>query len=291
MAGSGADKSRGLQFAERQLLRHGWEHGKGLGRAENGISEAIKVKVKCDKGGIGHKEGDQFTFHWWDHVFNQTSASLQVESDHAGTKLHKNSSEKEGAISNKKPLKYSLAKDKLYGAFVKSATLVSGLEQPWRTLLVTAAVVQMRMNRSGSVLDTKMSDAELVKACGGRTAHKGARHGLNMSAKLARLEQQEAEFMAKYGKKTQPEKEKKCDADVNGASEENAVKMKKKKKKKSKDCETMESTSCLDQEESKQTEEVKRKKKKKKDRVRGGEEDGAAQESPPPKKKKKKSKE
>lgn len=26
--------------------------GKGLGRAENGISEAIKVKVKCDKGGV-----------------------------------------------------------------------------------------------------------------------------------------------------------------------------------------------------------------------------------------------
>lgn len=33
---------------------------------------------------------------------------------------------------------------------------------------------------------------------------RGARHGLTMSAKLARLEQQEAEFMAKYGKKSQP---------------------------------------------------------------------------------------
>lgn len=69
-------KSRGLKFAEQQLLRHGWEQGKilstslkhnlvelelhwcisqigkGLGRAENGISEAIKVKVKCNKGGV-----------------------------------------------------------------------------------------------------------------------------------------------------------------------------------------------------------------------------------------------
>lgn len=33
---------------------------------------------------------------------------------------------------------------------------------------------------------------------------RGARHGLTMNAKLARLEQQEAEFMAKYGKKSQP---------------------------------------------------------------------------------------
>uniref|UniRef100_A0A3B4B3F0 G patch domain-containing protein 4 n=1 Tax=Periophthalmus magnuspinnatus TaxID=409849 RepID=A0A3B4B3F0_9GOBI len=125
MAESGAEKSRGLRFAERQLLRHGWEHGKGLGRDENGISEAIKVKVKCDKGGIGHKEGDQFTFHWWDHIFNQTSASLKVESNHSGTKLHKSGGESEGTISNKKPLKASFAKDKLYGAFVKSATLVN----------------------------------------------------------------------------------------------------------------------------------------------------------------------
>lgn len=33
--------------------------------------------------------------------------------------------------------------------------------------------------------------------------NRGARHGLTMSAKLARLEQQEQEFMAKYGKKNQ----------------------------------------------------------------------------------------
>lgn len=30
---------------------------------------------------VGHKEGEQFTFHWWDHVFNKASSSLQVESD------------------------------------------------------------------------------------------------------------------------------------------------------------------------------------------------------------------
>lgn len=79
MAEAEQEKSRGLKFAEQLLLSHGWEHGesdvhtirnqqvtvtslgltgsalspgKGLGRAENGISEAIKVKVKCDKGGV-----------------------------------------------------------------------------------------------------------------------------------------------------------------------------------------------------------------------------------------------
>lgn len=37
-----------VQESDRRFL----SSGKGLGRAENGISEAIKVKVKCDKGGV-----------------------------------------------------------------------------------------------------------------------------------------------------------------------------------------------------------------------------------------------
>lgn len=128
-----SEKSRGAAFAEQQLLRHGWEHGetltlsiasscrcvtdpalsagKGLGRAENGISEPIKVKVKCDKGGVswscvfwqselllwcgadplcpqvGHREGEQFSFHWWDHVFNKASSSLQVQAHQVGSTL------------------------------------------------------------------------------------------------------------------------------------------------------------------------------------------------------------
>ncbi|XP_074538658.1 G patch domain-containing protein 4 [Halichoeres trimaculatus] len=209
MAEAVQEKTRGLKFAEQQLLRHGWEQGKGLGRAENGISEAIKVKVKCDKGGVGHKEGEQFTFHWWDHVFNKASSSLQVESDVNGIKLKKTATEEEeeGMISNKRPRKAALAKAKLYGCFVKSATLLSGQEQPEPKASNSdssssdSEEEDQRLDLSST---TNLSDAELMKACGGRTAHKGARHGLTMSAKLARLEQQEAEFMARYGKKKQP---------------------------------------------------------------------------------------
>lgn len=198
-------KSRGLTFAEKQLLCHGWEHGKGLGRAENGISEAIKVKVKSDKAGVGHKESDQFTFHWWDHVFNKASSSLQVETDQDGVQVKKNlETDDGGMISNKKPLKASYSKEKLYGCFVKSATLLSGQEQPEPksspsdTSSSSDDEEEHKLDLSST---TKLSDADLKMACGGRTAHKGARYGLTMSAKLARLEQQEAEFMAKYGKK------------------------------------------------------------------------------------------
>ena len=41
-----------------------------------------------------------------------------------------------------------------------------------------------------------LSDAELFQACGGRTAHKGARHGLKLNGKLARLAEQEQSVAA-----------------------------------------------------------------------------------------------
>ncbi|KAK5622695.1 hypothetical protein CRENBAI_025979 [Crenichthys baileyi] len=209
MAEDVQEKSRGLKFAEQMLLRHGWEQGKGLGRAENGISEAIKVKVKCDKGGIGHREGEQFSFHWWDHVFNKASTSLQVETDQNGIKLKKTAEEDEeedGTISNKKPRKSLKDKSKLYGCFVKSATLLSGQEEPEPKSTVSddrSSSDEEEEQKLDLSSTTKLSDADLMKVCGGRTAHKGARHGLTMSAKLARLEQQEAEFLAKYGNKNQ----------------------------------------------------------------------------------------
>ncbi|XP_052000054.1 G patch domain-containing protein 4 isoform X2 [Xyrauchen texanus] len=208
MAGSVQDKSAtGLEFAEQQLLRHGWEKGKGLGRTESGISEAVKVKIKCGKGGIGHKEGEQFTFHWWDHVFNKASSSLVVETGKDGV-LVKADNHNDVLISNKKPRKAQQAKSMLYGRFVKSATLLSGEEQLDKNSdsddsSSSSEDEDQKLDLSST---TKLSDEDLLKACGGRTAHKGARHGLTLSAKLARLEQQEQEFMNKYGKKNQTSK-------------------------------------------------------------------------------------
>ncbi|PWA24961.1 hypothetical protein CCH79_00015501, partial [Gambusia affinis] len=264
MAEAEQEKSRGLKFAEQLLLSHGWEHGesdqtiknqqvtvtrlvltgsalspgKGLGRAENGISEAIKVKVKCDKGGIGHREGEQFSFHWWDHVFNKASSSLQVEAGQNGIRLKKTpeeGEEEEGAISNKKPRKSLQNKSKLYGRFVKSSTLLSGQEEPEPKAPSSDSSSsdeeeEQKLDLSST---TRLSDADLMKVCGGRTAHKGARHGLTMSAKLARLEQQEAEFLTKYGKKSQTGSSPVVCDTATHLEETNRSKKKKKKKKKS----------------------------------------------------------
>ncbi|KAJ7307567.1 hypothetical protein JRQ81_009593 [Phrynocephalus forsythii] len=109
-------KGRGLTFAEKQLKKHGWEKGKGLGKQENGISEAIKVKVKSDTAGVGHHSAEQFTFHWWDHLFNASAANLAVEAGKDGGVRVKKVSKQEGRVTNKKPRRAHENKDMLYGS-------------------------------------------------------------------------------------------------------------------------------------------------------------------------------
>ncbi|KAG8560112.1 hypothetical protein GDO81_014795 [Engystomops pustulosus] len=211
-------KSRGLKFAEEQMLRHGWTEGKGLGKHEDGISKAIKVKVKCDTAGVGHNTAEQFTFHWWDHVFNKTASSISVEPDQDGVKVKK-VSEEDAVVSSKKPRAAMLYGDKLYGRFIKAATLTSGGLEPVEKS--SPSITSDSSEDEDSKLDlssaTKLSDEDLVKICGGRTAHKGARHGLTMNAKLSRIEEQERAFMEKYGKeKTKPQSSNSSSTEVNG---------------------------------------------------------------------------
>merc|ERR1712180_208424 len=60
-----------------------------------------------------------------------------------------------------------------------------------------------------------LSDDELVKACGGRTAHKGARHGQRMTAKLQRVADAEKLYLEQLLKRNQ-EKEAAKKAGKNG---------------------------------------------------------------------------
>ncbi|NXK41601.1 GPTC4 protein, partial [Piprites chloris] len=168
--------------------------GQGLGKRQDGIAEAIRVKVKCDTAGVGHDAAEPFTFHWWDHVFNKAAANIAVEAGQDGISV-KALSEQGGGISNKKPRKAGGTRDLLYGRFVKSATLTACGEESV-TLPAGSESSEEEEKLDLSSARRQLTDEELVQACGGRTAHKGARHGLTMSAKLARLEQQERAFLA-----------------------------------------------------------------------------------------------
>merc|ERR1711962_1842416 len=90
-----------------------------------------------------------------------------------------------------------MGKAKLYSNFVKSGTLTGGkMEEAQET---ESGFVE---DKDLSLLRT-LTDEELVKACGGRTAHKGGRHGHRMNAKLARIERAEAEYMENHKLKEQ----------------------------------------------------------------------------------------
>ena len=81
----------------------------------------------------------------------------------------------------------------LYSNFVKSGTLTGGKmedenqEDQFEEISKDLSKIK------------ELSDDQLVAACGGLTAHKGGRHGLNMKAKLDRVAEAEREFMEKYG--------------------------------------------------------------------------------------------
>uniref|UniRef100_A0A8U8AXQ8 G patch domain-containing protein 4 n=1 Tax=Geospiza parvula TaxID=87175 RepID=A0A8U8AXQ8_GEOPR len=255
---------RGMLFAETQLRRHGWRRGQGLGRREDGIAEAIRVKVKCDTAGVGHDAAEPFTFHWWDHVFNKAAANIAVEAGQVGglggrvegriggclgssgdscsatvspqalsgsSTLHRGCgggkvllgwiiskplpflsqdgisvkalSEQGGSISNKKPRKAGSSGNLLYGRFVKSATLTACGEESVTASSESSQEEEEEEEKLDLSSIRRLTDEELVQACGGRTAHKGARHGLTMSAKLARLEEQERAFLATYRQREQ----------------------------------------------------------------------------------------
>ncbi|NXK20269.1 GPTC4 protein, partial [Arenaria interpres] len=171
--------------------------GQGLGKREDGIAEAIRVKVKCDTAGVGHDAAEPFSFHWWDHVFNKAAANIAVEAGQDGVSM-KTLSEQGLEISNKKPRKAGSTDSMLYGRFVKSATLTARGEESTK---LPPASESSEEEEEEEKLDLssarrRLTDEELMRACGGRTAHKGARHGLTMSAKLARLEEQERAFLA-----------------------------------------------------------------------------------------------
>ncbi|XP_046570839.1 G patch domain-containing protein 4-like isoform X2 [Haliotis rubra] len=170
-------------FARNQLLKHGWTEGSGLGREESGMTKAIKVHIKNNKTGVGHDPGAEFTHHWWDHVFNKTAKAIKVGADQNGevTLSKKSPDSKEEKKAKKKMV--------LYGNFVKGATLK---QEEGRH-------VEEKEGSSSSESEEetvyKPSEEEVFQRCGGRTAHKGARHGLKLNGKLQRVQAMEAQLM------------------------------------------------------------------------------------------------
>ncbi|XP_056178400.1 G patch domain-containing protein 4 [Falco biarmicus] len=278
---------RGMRFAEGQLRRHGWRRGRGLGKREDGIAEAIRVKVKCDTAGVGHDAAEPFSFHWWDHVFNKAAANIAVEAGQDSVAM-KTLSEQGAWISTKKPRKAGGTGSMLYGRFVKSATLTASGEESAKLPTGSESSEEEEEEKLDLSSARRLTDEELMRACGGRTAHKGARHGLTMSAKLARLEEQERAFLATYRRKEQQREPPENSPPAEG---QKTIKEKKKQSRDRANPELLQHQEPSGEEElaGEEGKVVKRKKKKKQEPSR--EEEVAGKEEKPAKRRKKKKQE
>ncbi|GJQ76258.1 hypothetical protein Trydic_g1992 [Trypoxylus dichotomus] len=180
-----------MDFAKKQLEKYGWKEGQGLGRNEDGISTALKPKLKFDNTGIGHNAAKDFTDNWWNNIYQSALNNIEVNNETKGAVGLMLKSEESIDISNKSYLK-ELKRQHVnleYGSFVKTAKLT-----PTGTINYgTSSLLESKEESKVQIL----TDEELFAACDGRTAHKGARHGLKLSGKLSRLEKQEKMLLKK----------------------------------------------------------------------------------------------
>ncbi|XP_011435817.3 G patch domain-containing protein 4 [Magallana gigas] len=287
------------RFAQKELKKFGWKEGSGLGKNENGMKEAIKVKIKNDSHGVGHNRGDEFTFHWWDHVFNKAASSIVVEATQEGVSV-KAAKESVG-VSTKKARTYD-NKAMLYGQFVKGATLDNNQEVKSEGEEEDAPEVTEYLEEDRQTLQ-KLPDEEILKICGGMTAHKGARHGLKLNGKLERIQEQERLLMEKWKKQkgcnSEMDKSERSSLNAKTDTTENedvnreCVKTKKKKKKRDKyeDAEKIsqnQSPDCDDSQEIQNDKsDVKKEKKRKRKNIELGHETNIDHETKRTKKKKK----
>ncbi|XP_023168498.1 G patch domain-containing protein 4 [Drosophila hydei] len=216
-----------MDFGKKILGKYGWKEGDGLGKNNSGIAVPLKASLKFDNAGLGVDRATEFNDHWWERCFNEASSNLNVQVEKNGRVSTARKAGLEAVeISTKgySARKLKIAKDQqkdsdggaVYDNFLKSALLTQDggeVDNMERIKVEDIAVTEVHV----------LTDEQLFQACGGRTAHKGARHGLNLNGKLARLEQQEREMLAKLqGKETVTEPSEKT----------NKIKMKKDKCKK-----------------------------------------------------------
>ncbi|XP_054002037.1 G patch domain-containing protein 4 [Hylaeus anthracinus] len=171
-------------FAKSQLMKYGWTEGKGLGKNESGITQALKPKLKFDTVGIGHT--DKHSKEWWEIGFNNAANNIVVESQAHGVLIF--ASKDSTSENSKNDLKCKYVGD--YKSFLKTSTLLDG------NLIKEENSNVLEVNKiEKDITHISLTDEELFKACGGRTAHKGARHGLTLNGKLKRIAQQEEHLL------------------------------------------------------------------------------------------------
>lgn len=181
-----------MDFAKKLMEKYGWKEGEGLGKNNTGINKALRANLKFDTAGLGVDQAADFNNHWWERVFNEAANNIDVITD--GDKISMNIKDENSVeITTKeyslKKLKKTKCQNQSYNNFLKTATLTNLGNEETDNNEINVEDIQMTVFKP-------LTDEELFAACGGRTAHKGARHGLKLSGKLSRIEEQEKILLA-----------------------------------------------------------------------------------------------
>ncbi|KAI8045630.1 G patch domain-containing protein 4 [Drosophila gunungcola] len=189
-----------MDFAKKILGKYGWKEGDGLGKNNTGIAAPLKASLKFDNAGLGVDRAQEFNDHWWERCFNEAANNVDVKIQQDGqvsTSRKHGEDAVEISTSGFSARKLKKAKEQhasdgksTYDNFLQTSLLTQNGGE-----VVTSERIKVEDIEVTKV--TVLTDEELFKACGGRTAHKGARHGLKLSGKIARLEQQEREMLEK----------------------------------------------------------------------------------------------
>lgn len=187
-----------MDFAKNILQKYGWKEGDGLGKNTDGITAPIKASLKFNTSGLGAAPAKDLTDNWWERVYNDAASNVQVQSggNHAqGSQISVRQADAV-EISTKsysvKKLKEQAGKDgtKYGSTFLKASMLsATGGEQE--------VADRINMEDIEFKATQTLTDEQLFAACGGRTAHKGARHGLTLNGKLARIDEQNNKLLQK----------------------------------------------------------------------------------------------
>jgi len=183
-----------MDFAKNFMKKYGWNEGEGLGKNKSGINKPLKANLKFDTSGLGVDKAADFNNFWWQRVYNEASNNINVKKDSGEISIEAKKDDSVEITTKNYSIKNLKNKNESqYGNFFKASTLTnSGIEidDPNK---VTAQDIELPKF-------SNLTDEELFNACGGRTAHKGARHGLKLTGKLQRIQEQEQALLEKYSK-------------------------------------------------------------------------------------------
>merc|ERR1712080_111595 len=182
--------------------KKGWSEGVGLGKSLNGRKVPVKVSMKMDKIGLGNKSALNSVNPWWAKAFDKTAKRVRRRNNESDVSSQSSDSEIDeyddlgqkinSSINNKRRIKN--AKSQLYKSFVSAGVLKGDriitdmvlyeklIKKKLKILrrrkrekcnVVMAFGVEKKKARvQKGMVFSSLSDDQMFKLCGGRTAHK-----------------------------------------------------------------------------------------------------------------------